>query len=167
MTQSAESTGQAEASLSRGVERRTGLAFLSLMLATNFIPWIQLAERAADETQAPSPGQSVLVIGSCLLAACLVIAGWLLGRRMPAQWGPRVPRPRDAGLSLAILVATLNLALASVIHWRTAGGSVSFHGELTWFGVAWYGMVLPAQTAAAYCKGRASVPILDDARPSH
>lgn len=146
-------------------ERRTGVAFLSLVLATNFVPWIQLAERATDSSQPMSAGESALVISSCFLAAGLVVAAWLLGRRLPAGRGPHVAKPRDAGLAFAVLAAALNLSLAAIIHWRTAGGSVSFHDELKWFGLAWFALVLPAQAAAGYCKGRASIPFPEGAPP--
>ncbi len=166
MTQSAEGPGRVGGvSLPRG-ERRTGVAFLSLILATNFVPWIQLAERATDSTQMPPPGESFLVIASCFFAAGLVIAAWLLGRRLPPERGPRVARPRDTGLALAVLVASLNLALAALIHWRTTGAAVSFHEELRWFGAAWFALVLPAQVVAGYCKGRASVPMPENALPA-
>ena len=138
------------------------MAFMSLILATNLVPWIQLAERATDSA---TPGESVLVIASCFLAAGLVIAAWMLGRRLPAGRGPHIANPRDAGLALALLVAALNLTLAAIIHWRTTGGSVSLHDELTWFAIVWYALVLPAQVAAGFCKGRASVPIPEDAVP--
>jgi len=157
MTEFAESIGRAGGTPRTGGERRTGVAFLSLVIATNFVPWIQLAERATDSTQSPPPGETVLAIASCFLAASVVIAAWLLGRRLPPGRGPHVARPRNAGLALAVLVASLNLTFAAVIHWRTAGASVSFHEELKWFGVVWFALVLPAQAAAGYCKGRASI----------
>ena len=163
MTRFAESRGGAGGTRSPGAERRTGVAFLSLILATNFVPWIQLAERATDST---TPGESVLVIASCFLAAGLVITAWLLGRRLPPGRGPHIASPRDAGLALAVLAVCLNLTLAAVIHWRTTGGSVSLHDELRWFGVVWYALALPAQMAAGFCKGRASIPILEDALPA-
>ena len=163
MTRFAESRERAGGTRSPGAERRTGVAFMSLILATNLVPWIQLAERATDST---TPGESVLVIASCLLAAGLVIAAWLLGRRLPAGRGPHIANPRDAGLALALLVAALNLTLAAIIHWRTTGGSVSLHDELAWFGVVWYALVLPAQAAAGFCKGRASISIPGDALPA-
>ncbi len=166
MTQPAESPGRAALARSPRIERRTGVAFLSLIIATNFVPWIQLAERASDSTRMPSSGESVLVIASCFLAASLVIAAWLLGRRLPLGWGPHVARPRDAGLALAVLVAGLNLALAAIIHWRTTRGTATLHDELRWFGVAWYALVLPAQTVAGFCKGRASAPMTEAARPA-
>lgn len=159
MTPSAEEREGAGMTRSAGSERRTGVAFLSLVLATNFVPWIQLAERATDSTQSLSPGETGLVIASCFLAAGVVVVAWLLGRRLPPGRGPRVGKPRDAGLAFALLVAASNLILAAIIHWRTAGGSVSFHDELKWFGFVWFALVLPAQAAAGYCKGRASIPM--------
>jgi hypothetical protein len=55
--------------------------------------------------------------------------------------------------------------LAALIHWRTAGGPVSFGGELKWFAVVWCALVLPTQAAAAFCKGRASIPLPESALP--
>jgi hypothetical protein len=120
---------------------------------------MQLAERATDPMHPPSPWESTLVAASCLLAASLVIVAWLLGRRLPPERGPRIARPRDAGLALAVLVAVLNLALAAIIHWRAGIGSVSFQEELRWFAVAWCALALPAQAVAGFCKGRASIPV--------
>lgn len=166
MTPSAESPGRAGGTRSLRGERRTGVAFLSLILATNLVPWMQLAEQATDSMRPPSPGESALVAASCFLAASLVIVAWLLGRRLPPERGPHIARPRDAGLALAVLVAVLNLTLAAVIHWRASGGSVSFHEELRWFTVAWCALVLPAQAAAGFCKGRASIPVPGEALPA-
>ena len=166
MTQLPESRGGSAGTRSPGAERRTGVAFLSLILATNFVPWIQLAERATDASRAPSPGESTLVIASCFLAAGLVIGSWLLGRRLPPGRGPQFASPRDAGLALAVLAVGLNLTLAAIIHWRTTGVSVSLHDELKWFGAVWYALVLPAQIAAAFCKGRASMPMAEVAVPA-
>lgn len=163
MTPSAQSLAGAGRARSLRRERRTGVAFLSLVLATNFVPWIQLAERATDATRALSAAESALVTASCLFATGLVISAWLLGRRLPEGRGPRVPRLRDAGLALAVLAVGLNLTLAAVIHWRTAGGTASFHDEMKWFGFIWCALVLPAQAAAGFCKGRASVPIREGA----
>ena len=166
MTPSAEGPGGAGGTRSPGAERRTGVAFLGLVLATNFVPWIQLAERATDSAQPLAPMESSLVMASCFLAAGLVVSTWLLGRRLPPGRGPLVSSPRDAGLALALFAAGLNMTLAAIIHWRTAGSSASFHGELTWFGVLWFVLVLPAQAAAGFFKGRASIPASDETPPA-
>ena len=144
--------------------RRTGLVFLCLIVATNFVPWMQLAEAGIDSTLPPSAAESSLVILSCLLAAALVIGAWLLGRRLSVKPGRLTTKARDAGLVLALLAAVANLALAAVVH-RLAPGS-SFAGELKWFGPVWYGLVLPTGLMAAFFKGRASIPAPRLVRPA-
>lgn len=139
-------------------ERRTGVVFLSLVVSTSFIPWMQLAEGGA-ETSFISPTESGLVIATCFLSVGVLIAAWLLGRRLPPEAGPRVNRPRDAGLVLAILAAAANLLLAAVLRGRMSGAHGSFAQELRWFGPVWFLLVVPVQIAAGYCKGRASIPI--------
>ena len=139
--------------------RRTGVAFLCLIVATNFVPWMQLAETGFDLTRAPSASETSIVLLGCLLAVVLVIASWLLGRRVPADSG-LIAKARDTGLLLALLSVGANLALATVLH-RTAFGS-SFAAELKWFAPVWFGLVLPAELAAGFFKGRASI-----AAPGH
>ena len=136
--------------------RRTGVVFLCLIVATNFVPWMQLVEAGIGSTLLPSPAESSLVILSCLLAAALVGGTWLLGRRLPVKPWQSTTKARDAGLLLALVAAGANLALAVVLH-RTVFGS-SFAGELRWFGVVWFGLVLPTELIAAFFKGRASIP---------
>lgn len=135
--------------------RRTGAVFLSLIVATNFVAWMQLVERGIDSAMSPSPAEGALAIASCFLAAGMVLGVWLLARRVPAE-GAQIARARDTGLLLALLAAAANLALAAVIHMRAP--SASFGGILKWFAVIWYGLILPTQLAAAFFKGRASIP---------
>jgi hypothetical protein len=139
-------------------ERRTGVVFLSLVVATTFIPWMQLVEGGADASFI-SPTESGLVLATCFLSVGGLIAAWLAGRRLPPETGPRVNRPRDAGLVLAILAAAANLLLAAVLRGRMSGAHGSFAQELQWFGPVWFLLVVPVQIAAGYCKGRASIPI--------
>jgi len=135
--------------------RRTGVAFLCLIVATNFVPWMQLSEAGFDFTRPPSGSEISIVMLGCFLAVVLVIASWLLGRRVPADLG-LIAKARDTGLLLALLSVGANLALATVLH-RTAFGS-SFAAELKWFAPVWFGLVLPTELAAGFFKGRASIP---------
>ena len=135
--------------------RRTGVAFLCLIVATNFVPWMQLSEAGFDVTRPPSASETSFVLLGCLLAVVLVIASWLIGRRVPAGVG-QIAKARDTGLLLALLSVGANLALATVMR-RTAFGR-SFSGELKWFGPVWFGLVLPTELAAGFLKGRASIP---------
>lgn len=144
--------------------RRTGLVFLCLIVATNFVPWRQLAEAGIDSTLPLSAVESSLAILSCLLAAVLVISAWLLGRRLPVKPGWLTAKARDAGLVLALLAAGANLAVAAIVHRRAP--SSSFAGELKWFGPVWYGLVLPTGLMAAFFKGRASIPAPRLVRPA-
>ena len=140
-----------------GQERRTGVVFLCLIVATNFVPWMQLAGRVLDPSMPDPASESVAVIASCLLAGMVVIAGWFLGRRLPAGRGPRIPEPRDVGLALAAGVSALNLILAGLLH-RIAADPAALTAAWKWFPIVWYGLAVPLQAAAAFCKGRASNP---------
>jgi hypothetical protein len=138
-------------------ERRTGVVFLGLVVATNFIPWMQLTESGLD-TAFASPAESALVIAICFLAIAGLFTAWMLGRRLPPGRGPRVRRPRDAGLMLAILAAVTNLGLAAILWERISRGAAPLSHEMRWFVPVWCLFVLPAQIAAAFFKGRASIP---------
>lgn len=143
--------------------RRTGLVFLCLIVTTNFVPWMRLAEAGIDSTLPLSAAESGLAILSCLLAAVLVISAWLMGRRLPVTPGRLTAKARDSGLALALLAAGANLALAAVVQGRAG---MSFAGQLKWFGPVWYGLVLPAGLMAAFFKGRASIPAPRLVRPA-
>jgi hypothetical protein len=143
--------------------RRTGVVFLCLIVTTNFVPWMRLAEAGIDSTLPLSAAESGLAILSCLLASVLVIGAWLLGRRAPVIPGRLTEKARDVGLALALLATGANLALTVIVQ-RRAGSS--FAGQLRWFGPVWYGLVLPVGLMAAFFKGRASIPAPRFVRPA-
>jgi cytochrome bd-type quinol oxidase subunit 2 len=143
--------------LSKLETRRTGVAFLCLIVATNFVPWMQLAEASFDFLRPPSASESSMAVLGCLIAVVLVIASWLLGRRVPVESDRLIAKARDTGLLLALLTVGANLALAYVLRRRAFGRS--FAVELKWFAPLWFGLVLPAELAAGFFKGRASIPI--------
>ncbi len=134
--------------------RRTGVAFLSLILTTNSIPWMQLAQRSTATSELLPSSQALVVVLTCLVAAVMVILAWFFGRRLPLNWGPRIESPRDSGLMLAVVAAGLNLGLAAIIRWNGAETRSSF----LFFSILWFVLVVPTQIGAAFCKGRASIP---------
>ncbi len=136
--------------------RRTGVIFLALVLATNFIPWMEILARKLEMAERSVQPEAALAFGICLLAAPLVFAAWLFGRRSD---GPsRIARPRLLGLQFAILAAGLNLALTGLIALLPADAEVGFQLGFWTFAPIWILLVLPIQVVAAFCKGRASIP---------
>jgi len=140
-------------------QRRTGAVVLGLVLATNGATWVQFA--ATFEAMADEPADLLaalsLAVGACLLATTAMIATWLSARRLSVPPAPRIRRPRDLALGLAIGAAAANLLLAGLVHWLGVIRSVDLQ-VLAWsFGAVWLLAVLPTQTLAAFCKGRASI----------
>jgi len=134
--------------------RRTGVVFLALVVATNFVPWMEILARKLEMAESSVRPEAALAFGTCLLAAPLVFAAWLFGRRSD---GPsRIARPRLLGLQFAILAAGLNLALTGLIALLPADPDVGFQLGFWTFTPIWFLLVLPIQVVAAFCKGRAS-----------
>jgi type VI protein secretion system component VasK len=136
-------------------ERRTGVAFLSLVAATNVIPWMELllGQTAAEEPLAPS--QIRAAIGTCVLALVFLLCAWFSGRRNPASEKARITEPRRAGLRFALAAAAGNLILAGVIRWFGARRSLDFPQELPIFACIWYLVILPTGLVAGFSLGRA------------
>jgi len=141
--------------------RRTGVAFLSLVMATNCLPWMELVTgRSITSELVSGPSEYGVPAATCFLAAVLVISAWLSGRRLPVPAQPRIRRPRDAGLVLAIVCAAINIALAGTLRWLGAHQALNLGTEIWMFALVWYLVVLPLQVVAGFCKGRASIPVL-------
>lgn len=140
--------------------RRTGVAFLSLVMATNCVPWMELvAGRSATADLVIGPSDFITAVVTCFLAALLVIVTWVSGRRLPVPSSPRIARPRDVGLILAILASALNIALAGAIRWLGMKESIGFEKEFILFAGTWYLLILPIELFAGFYKGRASIPV--------
>ena len=146
--------------------QRTGLIFLVLVVATNFIPWMELLAGETATAEFAVPAEFFVAFGACLLAPVAVFGAWLSGRRTLVPANPRVARPRLLGLRLAILSAMLNLALATVIMAIGVNWPIGPIGEMELFGAVWFLLVLPTQVLAGFCKGRASIPALKPAAAS-
>lgn len=139
----------------RRYDRRTGVALLSLVAATNVIPWMEmlLGETVTAELLAPS--EIRVAAGTNVLALGFLLGAWLSGRRNPIPARPWIARPRTAGLWFSIAAAAVNVALAGLIRWIGARHAPGFPQELTIFVISWYLVVLPLEVAAGFSLGRA------------
>jgi hypothetical protein len=139
----------------REYDRRTGAAFLSLVAATNVIPWMELllGETATSELLAPS--EIRIAIGTTVFALLLLLGVWLSGRYSAIPEKPWIRRPRRAGLQLSIAASAGNLVLAGIIRFLGSNRMYGFPEELAVFATVWYVAVLPTGIAAALALGRA------------
>jgi len=136
-------------------DRRTGVAFLSLVAATNVIPWMELllGQTAAEEPLAPSEVR--LAIGTCVLTLVFLLCAWFSGRRNPAAEKAWITEPRRSGLRFALAAAAGNLILAGAIRWLGLRRSLDIPRELPIFAGVWYLVILPIGLVAAFSLGRA------------
>jgi hypothetical protein len=139
----------------RQYDRRTGVAFLSLVAATNVLPWMELllGETATFEPVAAS--EIRVAVGTCLLALLLLLGAWFSGRYRTIPDSPRIRNPRRAGLRLSIAAATANLVLAGAIRFLGESSLYGLPASLAVFSAAWYLIVLPLEIAAGVSLGRA------------
>jgi hypothetical protein len=141
----------------RRFDRRTGLVLLALVVVSNFLPWMELAVGQTVTFERVGPRELAPGLGMCLLAAFLVVAAWLVGRRRPVPGEPRLPDPRRAGLRATLAACAVNALLTAVILFlrtRETGGPL---GEFGLFAFLWCLVALPVQVVAAFALGRASV----------
>ena len=138
----------------RRYDRRTGVAFLSLIAATNVVPWMELllGETAAAEPLASS--EVGVALGTCVLALLLLLGAWFVGRRAKIPESPRIRQPRTAGLRFAIAAAAANLILAAAIRSVGVRPAAGVAG-LPIFTAIWYLVILPLEIASGFALGRA------------
>jgi hypothetical protein len=139
----------------RQYDRRTGVALLSLVAATNVIPWMELLLGQTVTAELLAPSEIRVAVGTCLLALAFLLGAWFSGRRSPIPARPWIERPRTAGLRFSLLAAALNIALAVLLRGLGAGHGAGLPSELPIFVVGWYVVVLPLEVAAGLSLGRA------------
>jgi hypothetical protein len=141
----------------RRFDRRTGLVLLALVVVSNFLPWMELAIGQTVTFEPVGLRELAPGLGMCALAALLVAAAWLVGRRRQVPVQPRLRDPRRTGLHATVGACAVNALLTAVILFlrsRETGGPV---GEFGLFSFLWFLVALPVQVAAAFALGRASV----------
>ena len=139
----------------RPYDRRTGVALLSLVAATNVIPWMELLLGETLTAELLARSEIRMAVGTCVLALFFLLGAWFTGRYRPLPARPWIGRPRTAGVRFAITAAAVNIALAGLIRWFGAGHAAGFPSELPIFVIGWYLVVLPLEVAAGLSLGRA------------
>jgi hypothetical protein len=139
----------------RRYDRRTGVALLSLVAATNVIPWMELLLGKTVTAELLAPSEIRVAVGTCVLALVFLLGAWFSGRYSPTPARPWIKRPRDAGLAFSMAAAAVNIALAVLIRWLGAGHAFGFPSELPIFVIGWYLVVLPLEVGAGLSLGRA------------
>jgi hypothetical protein len=141
----------------RRFDRRSGLAILALAVATNFLPWMELATGLTRTTESVGPREWGVGMGMCLLGGVLVAATWLFGRHRQVPVRTRLTEPRRTGLQAALAACAVNGLLTAAIVFlgtREVGGPLAEFGT---FAFLWCLVALPLQVTAAFALGRASV----------
>ena len=136
-------------------DRRTGVIFLSLVAATNVIPWMELLLGQTATAELLAPSEIRVAIGTCFLALLLLLGAWFSGRRNPVPEKTWIREPRRAGLLYSIAAAAGNLILAGAVQWLGKRHTLEFPAELPIFACAWYLMILPTSLVAGFSLGRA------------
>jgi hypothetical protein len=139
----------------RQFDRRTGVALLSLVAATNVIPWMELLLGQTATVEVIAPSEIRVAIGTGVLALVFLLCAWFSGRRNPAPRTAWIREPRRSGLRFSLAAAAGNLVLAGVVRWLGARRSLAFPQELPVFAAVWYLVILPAGLVAAFSLGRA------------
>ena len=139
----------------RRYDRRTGVALLSLLAATNVIPWMELLLGQTATSELLAPSEIRVAIGTCALALVFLLGAWFSGRRNPVPEKAWITEPRRAGLRFTLAAAAGNLILAGVIRWLGSRRSLDFSQELPIFVAVWYLVILPAGLVAGFSLGRA------------
>jgi hypothetical protein len=139
----------------RRYDRRTGVALLSLLAATNVIPWMELLLGQTATSELLAPSEIRVAIGTCALALVFLLGAWFSGRRNPAPEKAWITEPRRAGLRFSLAAAAGNLILAGVIRWLGSRRLLGFSQELPIFVAVWYLVILPAGLVAGFSLGRA------------
>ena len=132
--------------------QRTGWVILVLMVATNFLPWMEPLVRQTLSPDLVAAQKLRLSMGACLLGGALVAMTWLAGRHARSPL-PRVfSKPRLFGFQIALACAGANIALGIVVAKLGGTGSLDLL-----VGVAWFVAILPAEVLSSYLTGRGSV----------
>lgn len=137
--------------------QRTGWVILVLMVASNFMAWMEPLVSVTAAMEAIGAMQLRLSLGACVLAAALVTTTWLTGRHSSSQLPRSFPQPRLLGFRLALAAAAVNILFGIAIAALGPYGSVGAYRISLAVQAAWLLFVLPAEVLSAYLTGRGTV----------
>jgi hypothetical protein len=132
--------------------QRTGWVILVLMVATNFLPWMEPLVRETLSPELVTAQKLRLSMGACLLGGALVAMTWLAGRHAISALPRALSKPRLIGFQIALVCAGANIALGIVVAKLGASGNLDLYVGATWFLA-----ILPAEVFSSYLTGRGSV----------
>lgn len=137
--------------------QRTGWVILVLMVATNFLPWMEPLVRATHSADLVAAPRLRLSMGACLLGGALVAMTWLAGRHASSPLPRPLSRPRLTGFRLALGCAAVNILCGFVVA-KFAGAPAPGRWTLdVVVGTVWFVAVLPGEVLSSYLTGRGSV----------
>lgn len=136
---------------------RTGWVILVLMVASNFLAWMEPLVSVTAGIEAVAPLQLRLSLGACLLAAALVTATWLTGRHSSSPLPGVFSRPRPLGFRLALATAAVNILFGIAVAALGPFASVGAYRISLALQGLWFLFVLPGEVVSAYLTGRGTV----------
>ena len=132
--------------------QRTGWVILVLMVATNFLPWMEPLVRETLSPELVTAQKLRLSMGACLLGGALVAMTWLAGRHASSALPRALARPRLIGFQIALACAGANIALGILVAKLGASGNLDLY-----VGAGWFLAILPGEVLSSYLTGRGSV----------
>jgi hypothetical protein len=137
--------------------QRTGWVILVLMVATNFLPWMEPLVRETLASELVDAPKLRLSMGACLLGAALVAMTWLAGRHATSPLPRLLSRPRLTGFKLALGCAAVNIVCGLLVAKFSASASSGLWSLDVVVGTVWFLVVLPGEVLSSYLTGRGSV----------
>jgi hypothetical protein len=134
--------------------QRTGWVILVLMVATNFLAWMEPLVAVTTGMEELGSMHLRMSLGACLLAATLVTATWLTGRHSSSPLPRALYPPRLLGFRISLVIAAVNIAFGLAMALLGDGASVGPVRLALAIQGAWFLFVLPAEVMASYLTGR-------------
>lgn len=136
--------------------QRTGWVILVLMVATNFLPWMEPLVRETLSPDLVAAPRLRLSMGACLLGGALVAMTWLAGRHANSPLPRALSRPRLTGFRLALGCAAVNIVCGFVVARFAAATAAGPWSLDVVVGTLWFVAVLPGEVLSSYLTGRGS-----------